>query len=32
MSRDETPPEIDFDALAAEDEAHFQTYKIVDFR
>ncbi|CUH84150.1 TRAP transporter small permease [Thalassovita mediterranea] len=28
MSRDETPPEIDFDALAAEDEAHFQTYKI----
>lgn len=28
MTRDESPPEIDFDALAAEDEIHFQNYKI----
>ena len=28
MTHSDTPPEIDFDALAAEDDAHFQTYRI----
>lgn len=28
MTQSETPPEIDFDALAAEDDAHFRDYKI----
>lgn len=28
MTTDATPPEIDFDALAAEDEIHFQQFKI----
>lgn len=28
MTHSDTPPEIDFDALAAEDDAHFQNYRI----
>ncbi len=28
MTQTETPPEIDFDALAAEDDAHFRNYRI----
>ncbi len=28
MTQTETPPEIDFDALAAEDDAHFQNFRI----
>lgn len=28
MHQDTTPPDIDFDALSAEDEAHFNTYRI----